>query len=151
MSTLNNEIVLVFDQAILMEYRKQYFIDHPRARKFPFKDAIPPSLNQFLIMKRPQQNATKQLWKDFTMFVAKDYSNLHITKCEIELKFTFKDKRRRDLDNYIACSAKLIQDGLSAEEGIGVITDDSYFVINKLSATAKYEKGVSKLEMIIKY
>lgn len=147
----NNEIVLTFDQAILMEYRKQYFINHPRARKFPFKDPFPPSLNQFLVMKREQQNNLKQLWKDFTMFVAKDYAGLNLTDCEIELKFTFKDKRRRDLDNFSSIALKLLQDGLSAEEGIGVMTDDSYFVIQKISATAHYEKGISKLEMIIKY
>ena len=147
----NNEIVLTFDQATLMEYRKQYFINHPRARKFPFKEAIPPSLNQFLVMKRPQQNATKQLWKEFGMYVAKDYAGLNLTRCEIEMHFTFKDKRRRDIDNYLGISNKLLFDAISAEEGIGIITDDSYSVITKVTGTAQYEKGVSKLEMIIRY
>ena len=147
----NNEIVLTFDQDILMEYRKQYFINHPRARKFPFKDAIPPSLNQFLVMKRPQQNATKQLWKDFGMFVAKEYADMNLPACEIEMHFTFKDKRRRDIDNYLGISNKLLFDAISAEEGIGIIADDSYSVIQKVTGTAKYEKGVSKLEMIIRY
>lgn len=150
-STYKNEVVLTFDNESLIEYRKEYFKVHNKARKFPFKDPIPPSLNRFLIMKRPQQNAIKQQWKEYTMFVAKDYSGLGIKECELELEFTFKDKRRRDLDNYCCMSAKLLQDGITAEDGNGMITDDSYFVIKRISGTAQYEKGVSKLSIKIKY
>lgn len=151
MSNYKNEIVLVFDKEALGQYTKYYFKMKPRSRKAPITDPIPPSLNQFIVKQRPAQNTIKQNWKMFAMHVASQYRDLNITECEIDLQFTFKDKRRRDLDNYISTSLKLIQDGLSAEEGIGVFIDDSYTVIKKVTAQATYEKGVSKLVFTIRY
>lgn len=147
----NNEIKLIIDEKIVKEYEEFYFIKYPRRKKRPLEKSFPPNLNKFLLWKRPQQNAVKQIWKEFIGYIALEYDNLEIDNCEIEFYFTFPDKRRRDLDNYLSTSAKLIIDGLTKADGNNMIIDDSYNNIKKISASAKYEKGVSKTEIIIKF
>lgn len=146
-----NEIKLIIDESIVEEYEQFYFIKYPKRKKRPIEKPFPPNLNKFLLWKRPQQNQVKQVWKEFISFVAFEYDNLKINNCEIEFKFTFPDKRRRDLDNYFSTSAKLIIDGLTEADGNSMIIDDSYTNITKLSASATYEKGISKTEILIKY
>lgn len=147
----DNELCIVIDDKQVEKYKEVYFSKYPRRKKFPIDSPIPPSFNKFILWKRPQQNATKQRWKEFIEFVAYDYYGMMIEDCELEFIFTFGDKRRRDIDNYISVSAKLIQDGLTDEEGIGMIVDDSYFHIHKLSASARYEKGIKRVEIICRY
>lgn len=146
-----NEIRIMIDDNIVQEYEEFYFIKYPKRKKRPIEKPFPPNLNKFILWKRPQQNAIKQIWKEFIAFVAYEYDNYHISNCEIHFQFTFPDKRRRDLDNYLSTSAKLIIDGLTKGDGNGMIIDDSYSNIKKISASATYEKGISKTEILISY
>lgn len=147
MEKLNNEIVLVFDQAILMEYRKQYFIDHPRARKFPFKDARHPSINIWKNMTPIQYNTLKQQWKDFVVFCINKYgySNLNIVKCKITMIIHSPTKRRCDADNY---TPKMIFDGFVEA---GLLADDSFFVVEELTIKGIYDKDNPATTFIINY
>lgn len=94
------EISLVINNSILDEYEKHYFWNHPKASKKPIENPYHPSMNEWMIMKRPQMNSVKQKWKDFIVwFVEKQgYSNLHIEKCEIDFFTYYKTNRRHDID-----------------------------------------------------
>lgn len=85
----NNEIELIIDEKIVKEYEEFYFIKYPKRKKRPIEKPLPPNLNKFLLWKRPQQNAIKQIWKEFIGFIAFEYDNLEINSCEIEFQFTF--------------------------------------------------------------
>lgn len=146
-----NKIKLLINEQTVKEYEEFYFIKYPKRKKRPLEKPFPPNLNKFLLWKRPQQNSVKQIWKEFIGFIAFEYDNLEIGSCEIEFCFTFPDKRRRDLDNYLSTSAKLIIDGLTKADGNNMIIDDSYNNIKKISASAKYKKGISKTEISIYY
>lgn len=146
-----NIIKIVIDEKIVKEYEDFYFIKYPKRKKRPLEKPFPPNLNKFILWKRPEQNIVKQIWKEFIGYVALDYDNLALDECEIEFKFTFPDKRRRDLDNYLSTSAKLIIDGLTQADGNNMIVDDSYNNIKKITASAEYKKGISKTEIIIRY
>ena len=73
-------------------------------------------------MKRPMMNALKQRWKTFICWLIsiQGYSNLHISKCDIEVKTFYKTNRRHDVDNSII---KFIIDGF-VESGF-IVDDDS--------------------------
>lgn len=61
-----------------------------------------------------------------------------IKNCELKFIFYFKDKKRRDIDNYSA-TVKMVIDGLVHA---GIIQDDSYVFVRKLELRidiAKYE------------
>lgn len=146
-----NIIKIVIDEKMVKEYEDFYFIKYPKRKKRPLEKPFPPNLNKFILWKRPEQNIVKQIWKEFIGYVALDYDNLALDECEIEFKFTFPDKRRRDLDNYLSTSAKLIIDGLTQADGNNMIVDDSYNNIKKITASAEYKKGISKTEIIIRY
>ena len=149
---MDNEIILEITEDIVKEYEEDvYFQKYPKRKKKPIEKPFPPSLNKFIIWKRPQQNAIKQVWKEFMQYIAFDYTNLEIDSCEIHFHFIFHDKRRRDLDNYLSTSAKLIIDGLTKEDGNNMIVDDSYNIIKKISASAEYQKGINKTIITIKY
>lgn len=150
-SKYSNELKIIIDKPTVEEYRKVYFKKYPKRKKFPIEAPIPPSLNKFIVWRRPRQNSVKQNWKELIEFIAYEYYGMMIEDCELEFLFTFGDKRRRDLDNYISTSAKLLQDGLTDAEGIGMIVDDDYFHIHRISASARYEKGVTQLEIICRY
>ena len=57
-------IKLVIDNTALEEYEKVYFARHPRAKKKPIARPYHESINEWMIMKRPQMNALKQKWKE---------------------------------------------------------------------------------------
>lgn len=109
----------------ISEYGKYYFTQHPRAIKIPIENPYHPTINQWMIMKRPMMNALKQKWKDFiNWFIDKQgYSNLRIEKCEMKFSTFYKTNRRHDVDN--SCP-KFILDGMS-ESGF-IIDDDSKHV-----------------------
>lgn len=117
-----SDITLIINQDVLSEYEKYYFKCHPKARKNPIEHPYHPTINQWMIMKRPMMNAVKQKWKDFIVwFIEKQgYANLHIKKCEMRFITYYKTNRRHDTDN--SCP-KFILDGLT--ESKFVIDDDS--------------------------
>ena len=117
-----NDITLIINQDVLNDYEKYYFKRHPRASKKPIENPYHPTINQWMIMKRPMMNAIKQKWKDFIIwFIDKQgYTNLHIENCEMKFVTYYKTNLRHDIDN--GCP-KFILDGLT-ESGF-VIDDDS--------------------------
>lgn len=145
------QIKLVIDNNILSEYECHYFKQHPKAKKKPIDAPYHPSINTWMIMKRPMMNALKQRWKDFIIWLIKyqGYSNLHIEKCEMKFTIYYKTNRRHDIDN--GCP-KFILDGLS-ESGF-IIDDDSKHVtsltmecyIDKEHPRTEIEIIVNKME-----
>ena len=66
-----------------------------------------------------------------------------IEKAVVHITYYFKDKRRRDPDNY---SGKMLLDPLVRE---GILTDDSFKVVT-LVLSASHDKNNSRTEIEIK-
>lgn len=115
-------IKLVIDNTALEDYEKVYFANHPRAKKKPIAHPYHESINQWMIMKRPQMNALKQRWKEFIAWFIEnsEYRDMHIEQCELRFTTYYGTARRHDIDN--GCP-KFILDGL-CENGF-IIDDDS--------------------------
>lgn len=115
-------IKLVINNAALEDYEKVYFAKHPRAKKKPIAHPYHESINQWMIMKRPQMNALKQRWKEFIAWFIEnsEYKDTHIEQCELMFITYYGTARRHDIDN--GCP-KFILDGL-CENGF-IIDDDS--------------------------
>jgi len=113
-------IKLLIDNDTLARYEVYYFNIHPKASKKPISHPYHESLNEWMIMKRPQMNALKQKWKDFMVWYIEDqgYTNLRISKCEMIYTVYYPNHRRHDLDNM---TPKFIQDGLVLS---GFVVDD---------------------------
>lgn len=132
-------IEIEFTEDLLNIWTDKYMKKHPRAKKKPLQFSSHPSLNTWIILKRPSMNALKQKWADFTEFVVDYYGlrDLGIKKCKCRY-IVFKDsKRRSDVDNY---SPKFIFDGFSAEHS-GLIIDDSSDCVEELTIRIEYRKG----------
>lgn len=115
-------IKLVIDSTALANYEKVYFANHPRAKKKPIAHPYHESINQWMIMKRPQMNALKQRWKEFIAWFIEnsEHRDMHIEQCELRFITYYGTARRHDIDN--GCP-KFILDGL-CENGF-IIDDDS--------------------------
>ena len=115
-------IKLVINNAALEDYEKVYFAKHPRAKKKPIAHPYHESINQWMIMKRPQMNALKQRWKELIAWFIEnsEYKDTHIEQCELRFITYYGTARRHDIDN--GCP-KFILDGL-CENGF-IIDDDS--------------------------
>lgn len=72
----------MIDNSTLEEYEKYYFKQHPRASKKPIENPYHPTINQWMIMKRPMMNALKKNGKI-------SYVGLLITK--VILTYTLKN------------------------------------------------------------
>ena len=122
-----NIIRLIIDNNTLADYEKYYFANHPKAKKKPIENPYHPTLNQWMIMKRPMMNALKQKWKDFICWFIDNqgYSNLHIDKCEMKFVTYYKTNRKHDIDNSIG---KFIIDGF-VESGF-IVDDNSEHIIS---------------------
>ena len=66
-----------------------------------------------------------------------------VQKCNIELKFYFKDKRKRDLNNY----EKFVFDFLVSGK---FIEDDNYNVIKEQKMSGYVDRNNPRVEIIIK-
>ena len=134
-----DEIIVEFTEELLSSWTKQYIESHPKTKKKPIQFSSHPSLNTWIILRRPIMNSLKQKWANFTEFVVDYYGlrDLGISKCKCK-HIVFKDsKRRSDVDNY---SPKFIFDGFSAEHS-GLIVDDSSDCIEELTIKIEYRKG----------
>ena len=142
----NNMIKLVIDNSTLERYEQYYFSIHPRASKRPIENPYHPTINTWMIMKRPMMNALKQKWKDFIVWFIKEqcYTNLHIEKCEMKFTTYYKTNRRHDIDN--GCP-KFILDGLSES---GFIIDDDSKHITSLTMECYVDKDNPRTEIEIK-
>lgn len=142
------EYRIVIDQQVVDEYNQKYFKEHPRAKKPPIDRPVPVSLNQYLVMRRPQQNAIKQHWKDFISYYCRKlgYDGLMLNKFEVEITIYMPTRRRFDLDNHIATSGKLIFDPMTE---CGMIIDDDSLHLTKLSITGCVDKENPRTELTI--
>jgi len=130
------KISFEINNEILELYREYYFDKYPRRRKFPILSPIPRSLNQWMIMQRPQMNDTKQKWKEFGKWLVEHYGfdGLKIRKCSVEIIYYFATKRKHDLDNY---PPKFIFDSFVDAE---LVEDDNYNNINPITIRGEYRK-----------
>ena len=105
---------------------------------------IPPSNNQFIGRNQIRQfQKQKKEWADIIkLYTLKNKPYKPLKQCKLTLFYYFKDKTRRDPDNY---SGKFILDGLVRA---GIIFDDSFFNIN-LVLKASTDKGNPRLEILI--
>ena len=143
------EYKIVIDKTVVDEYNQMYFKQHPKAKKPPIERPVPVSLNQFLVMRRPQQNTIKSRWMDFIMDYCRkhSYDGLMLDKFEVEIRIYMPTRRRFDLDNHIATSGKLIFDPMT--ECHMIVDDDSSHLV-KLSATGAYDKDNPRTELILR-
>ncbi len=82
---------------------------------------IPPSWNQIMRMHHHQQDAETKKWALLVRAYAGRRDVPRFTgKVKVKITYYFKDKIKRDPDNY---SGKFINDGLVAA---GIIEDDSF-------------------------
>ena len=109
-------------------------------------DEIPPNLNKIIGMCKSSwflYSKQKSYWKEIVR--SKTHHIGKITNpVDIEMTLTFPTSRRRDKDNYLACM-KFILDGLSC-----LVDDSSKYVKDVTLKDFRYEKGVTKCEIIIK-
>lgn len=119
---MKETIKLIIDNNILEKYNSYYFSIHPKAKKKPIPNPHHPTINTWMIMKRPAMNNLKQKWKAFIIWYIDfmGYSNLNIDSCDLVFSTFYKINRRRDVDNIVP---KFILDGF-VEAGF-VVDDDS--------------------------
>ena len=91
-------------------------------------DDVHPSLNKWAVANRFAANKCKQEWKQMVYWACKEIGikKTIITPVTVCIHCKFKDKRRRDCDNY---TPKFILDGLVEA---GVLIDDSCDVVKEL-------------------
>lgn len=139
------DIKIVIDQDAVADYTKHYFSNHLKATKPPIGQPYHPSINQWMIMKRPMMNALKQRWKDFIVWLVdkQGYSNLRIERCQIDVLTVYATNRRHDVDNSVI---KFILDGFC--DG-GLIVDDDIKCVESLTLRCAVEKGNPHTEITI--
>lgn len=138
-----NDILIVIDKQVLEKYNKLYFRLHPRAVKEPIETPFTPSINVWMIMKRPVMNRLKGIWKAFIVWLMKDkgFAGYKIDQCDIKFVMYFPTKARHDPDNY---SPKFIMDGLTES---GFIIDDDGKHIKSLTLVCEYDKDYPRTEI----
>ena len=143
---ISKDIKLTINQNELEDYYKYYFGKYPRRSVKPIKKPIPPSLNQWMIMKRPQMNGEKQKWKEFIVWLAHKYNlqDKQIDNAEIIFTYYFPTKHRHDADNY---TPKFAMDGLTES---GLLVDDDFEHIRTLTICGGYDKENPRTEILIK-
>ncbi len=86
---------------------------------------IPPSNNKFIGRDdRWKYQKIKKQWAQLVAVYCRPKPAFPLQRAAVTLEYHFKDKRRRDPDNY---SGKMILDGLVAA---GIIADDSFKCID---------------------
>lgn len=140
------EILLIINNKELNDYLNYYFKKYPKRKKKPIKNPIPPSLNQWMIMKRMKMNNEKQKWKEFIVWLVNKYklNKLKIKKAELIFTYYFPTKHRHDADNY---TPKFAMDGLVES---GLLIDDDFEHIKVLSIKGGYDKNNPRVEILIR-
>ena len=141
------EIKITINRQILSEYNQYYFQKYPRRKKIPIDKPIPPSLNTWMIMRRPQMNNVKQQWKEFGVWLVQ-YNNLQdkkIPKCKIDIEYFFDSKRRHDADNF---TPKNLFDSFTVS---GLLVDDDFDHVESLTIRGIYSKDNPRTEITFIY
>lgn len=139
-----DEIVIEFNQDNLDRFLVEYYKTHRKGKKVIIESPIAMSLNKLLVItNRIIQNNHKHNRGEYTKFIIRELGleKLGINECDLKVEFVFKDRTRRDLDNFSAG----IKHNMDAIVDLGVITDDDYLHIKSITSCARYEKGVSKM------
>lgn len=141
-----DEIRFKITNKTLDDYEKYYFLKHPKARKRPISTPYHPSMNTWMIMKRPMMNGLKQKWKEFVVWLIENqgYSNLHIKRCEMYFTTYYKTNRRHDVDN---STPKFILDGFSE---CGFLDDDDFTHLEKLTLKCAVDVNNPRTEIVVK-
>lgn len=106
--------------------------------------ALPPSNNKYIGKNKCwEYQKVKKQWEVLVRAACKPLPQKPIEKAEVTLHYFFKDKRRRDPDNY---SGKMILDGLVRA---GILVDDSFEYV-QLRIEASVSKENPRTEIIIK-
>lgn len=142
-----SEIKLIIDNNVLEKYNKYYFAKYPKRKKIPIDKPTHPSINKWMIMKRPQMNDLKQKWKDFIIWFVEEnkLTNKKIEQCEMTFVSYFKTKIRKDCDNTVP---KFILDGIAES---GLIIDDDSLHLTSLTLKCGYDKEWPRTEIFIYY
>ena len=79
-------IEINFTEELLEMWTKEYMRKHPRTKKKPIQFSSHPSLNTWIILRRPMMNSLKQRWASFTAFVVDYYGlrDLGVSKCTLK-------------------------------------------------------------------
>lgn len=136
---------MIIDNSTLHDYEVFYFQLHPKAQKKPIENPYHPTMNVWMIMKRPMMNGLKQKWKDFIVWFIKKqgYSNLHIEKCDMKFVTYYKTNRTHDVD---AAVPKFILDGFAES---GFIVDDDSKHLTSLTLECHVDKDNPRTEIFI--
>jgi len=141
----NGEILLVINKGILEKYNKYYFQKYPHRRKEPIEHTTHPSINKWMIMRRPQMNGLKQSYKEFIVWFIQEngLTNKKIKKCNMTFISYFRTKIRKDVDNTVP---KFILDGFTEA---GLIEDDDFLHLESLTLKCGYDKENPRTEIYI--
>ena len=95
------------------EYNAIYKKTHPKTKKPAIEKPRHPSINQWMILRRPMMNALKQRWKDFGIWWLKKlgYDGLMLDKVKVEITVFMPTRRRADIDNH--CCEKFLWDAFT--------------------------------------
>jgi Holliday junction resolvase RusA-like endonuclease len=143
------KIKVIIDKNVIEKYNNHYFSKYPKRHAIPIEKPIPPSLNRFTAMTRIAQNAVKQKYKEFSIWLASYYkiANLNLSNLKIVFTFYFADKRRRDFDN-LMLTPKFIDDGFVEAK---VFVDDSGDILKIQFENFQYDKENPRVEIEIQY
>ena len=150
MST-RKQIIISITQDLVDEYNSYFFKNNPRCKKQRIESPLCINFNAYNSKgNRIIQNNYKQNWKSFILWICdkQNISNMNITDCSIHCHFTYPTRIRHDLDNSLSTTLKFTQDALVDSK---VISEDTYTILKKISATAEYKKGVKQTDIIITY
>ena len=109
-------------------------------RKFKYTiPEIPPSLNKYLGRENSwEYRNAKAEWLRKTALFCIPKPQEPLERAVVTLFFHFKDKRRRDLDNYL----KFVLDGLTAA---GIIQDDNFETIELRLKGIADKQGITEI------
>ena len=144
---MTQTITLTLNKEVLEKYNQYYFKKYPKRKKVPIERPLHPSINVWMIMKRPAMNNLKQIWKEFCVWWIQDlgYQNLNLKEFEMTFITYMPTKRRSDPDNM---SPKFILDGFSEA---GLILDDDGTHLKSLTLQTSYDKENPRTEILIKF
>lgn len=143
-SVKSSSLKLIIDTDVVDSYNAHYKILHPKSKLLAIKSPAHPSINEWTVKTRMAMNNLKQKWKDFICWIVEtnELGEMKIEECDIEFTTYFKDKRRRDCDNY---SPKFIFDGFVEA---GLLVDDSSTRVKSLKIACGYDKENPRMEFL---
>jgi len=95
------------------------------------------SLNEYRNEHYFKLNGLKKEWAEQVYDAVREYNIQPVESCEIDFHFYFKDRKKRDLDNY-AATVKMILDGLKLCE---IISDDNWQIVRSIALWASVQKS----------